>query len=292
MAMKCFRKKGWQEMKNPWLWISLLAALLFGGCGLQDLGGTGDETRTMDGIDYGIQDNRMTQLSGEKKSHRILVMADIHGCLQNEDNLIARAEGKFDYVVLLGDYVSLWNLFETHYEWIYAALERAAKTGKPVFVLNGNHDNQLVFETVLSDLAATYPNLIDVRRLRKIDLKGLNFIGSPGGSDYTFILNGFQTDEESMDETRRDAEELNDGDPTIVLSHPFKDVDTILYGHTHIRAAEDKAGNEIAEGRYSASLRFNPGAVSPETFYCGIGSAGLVEVDPEKGIRYEYLSSE
>lgn len=265
---------------------------MLGGCGLEGVEGVEEKTQTINGIDYWMQGNQVAQISGKLTSRKILVMGDTHGCLQNHEKLIARAPDDVDFVVLLGDYISLWNLRETHLDEIYGAIERAAKTGKPVFALNGNHDNQFVFEAILADLAQTYPNVIDVRRLRKIDLKGVNFIGSPGGSDYTFILNGFRTDTDSIEEIRKLEAELADGDPTIVLSHPFKEVDNLFYAHTHIRAAEDSLGNEIPAGQWTASLRFNPGAVSPDYVGCGIGSAGIVEVDPEKGMRYEYFSSE
>jgi len=278
-------------MKKVLLRTSLLIAPVLAGCGVTGLEETGEETRTITGTVYRLHGSQVTQLSGDRTAHRVLVLTDIHGFLGREARLIDRAAERFDCVVLLGDYISLWNLSQTHYEGIAGAIERAARTGKPVFVLNGNHDNELVYQRALLDLAATYSNIFDVTRRRKIDLKGVNFVGSPGGSDFTFLLNGFVADDVSGEEIARHSRDMEDGDPTIVLSHAYKAADCLFYGHTHVFAADGKDGKTVPAGQFVPVLRFNPGPVSPNVLGWGIGSAGLVEIEPDNGIRYECLFS-
>lgn len=275
-------------MRKFGLNLILMSSLFLSGCGLEVLTEPQNETRVIQGVEYQIQGNRITQNLSKEKGARILVLSDIHGKLNNEKKVIEKAEGNFDYITMLGDYISLPGI-KPHYEEIYSAIEIAAKTNKPVFALNGNHDNELEFREVVAELNKKYPNVFDLTRERIVDLCGFNLISNFKGSDITFLLNGFECDEEIRGEILDYTESLSDDDKNIVMSHQYQNFENIFYGHSHEISAYNLEGKFIEEGEYSDSLQFNPGVLGPLIFDGPEeGSAGIVELKDRK-LKYELL---
>jgi Icc-related predicted phosphoesterase len=105
-------------------------------------------------------------------------------------------------------------------EEISGSLEAIARSGLPVLAIPGNREARLDFHDAISGLAAKYPNLVDMSRIRLVRFDDASIVSLPGYYDKRFMHNGdagcqyFKEDVERLAPIVESASQ-----PVVLLSH-------------------------------------------------------------------------
>src|SRR4030042_290625 len=282
-----------------------------------------DETRIINGIEFEIQGDRLTEISSVADNFKFGVMADPHGYSENVGYFSAIFKEKgVKAIIILGDLAQHYRT-KPHglpdQEEIETCIEAAAKTGLPIFVIPGNHDFTYFYNKALKNISIKYSNVFDLSRIRTLDLKGVNFVSNPYGpyGPYGYDAGTFLKSETQIKkQVLSYFTSFQDNEIVFVLSHipprcqgkhgidcnlsrsneGTKSLSEFpgLYGHIHeARGGCDSDGNRIVEHTNSKSLRLNPGAVCPWRYNDGNrreGSEAIVDFNQEKGPSYQLIS--
>lgn len=183
----------------------LIGVLALGGVGCKDKGNleskvkqTTPTVRTINGEEYRFDGNKVSQLSSDEDNEaRYGVISDAHGEVEKA-KLFAQKfkEMKLDGIILPGDLPSNETLrygqrdSNPDKNEIKQVLEAVAETGLPIFVIPGNHERKLDYESALAEVTAKYDNVIDMTQFRVFDGDDADFVSLPGYQ--TFEIPGRQ----------------------------------------------------------------------------------------------------
>lgn len=167
---------------------------------------------------YIMRDNTLTQKSQGNKQIRFGVVSDIHGEGEKARKIAQNFSNQnLDAILIAGDisrhFLDKKNIPES--KEIKDSLIPFLETGKPVYVIAGNHESKNIYFKTISELSQKYNNLFDLATLDYVDLQGVNIFGVSGG---TFnASNGFNIKKKikSIDDTVFNL----DSDPVLMISH-------------------------------------------------------------------------
>lgn len=149
---------------------------------------------------------------------RFGVVSDIHNKKEKAEKIAQIFEEKsLDGIVIAGDIVktlpNLINLQEK--KQLKTSLLPFLKTGKPVYVIAGNHETKNNYFSVMKKLSKEYDNLFDLATLNYVDLDGVNIFGVSGANPHPF--GGFSVGGDIKKVDRRVFS--LDEDPVFMISH-------------------------------------------------------------------------
>lgn len=210
---------------------------------------------------------------------RLLVLADIHGKLDNLSKMVDKInEDTIDYVLCSGDFIDEYNIPHgfTLTDIIDVFVQKLLAFGKPVYCVPGNVDPVEIID-VFEEYGINIHN-------KKGKINKLNIIGWGGA------LTPFHTMFEPTEaETKKSLEKLSSGIKNFILllHNPPKNTKLDLVNKKHVGSVEERKFIEnkkpllvisahiheaAGTDKLGSSILFNPGAVS-EGFY------GLVEIN-------------
>lgn len=211
---------------------ALVTGLILGGCGKNE-GGLEDKlnhsnpiVRTINGIDYEINGNRLIQKTeDEDKTAKFGVISDPEGFYKNVEAFSKHfKQQKLDGIIMLGDYAQHFrkkpNPRLSDYDEITMCLENVAKTGLPIYVIPGNHEMRKDYERAMEQLSKKYKNVFDLSKIRIVDGDDFDFVSNPFGTDFTYLDESFKGSPEQIRKIGEYAKSLQkNDDPEILLTH-------------------------------------------------------------------------
>ena len=177
---------------------------------------------------YSIIDNKLIETTATTQTDpnkineinelRFGVVADIHGEKEKAEKIALQFSSQnLDAILIAGDISRYFNDKKNipENEEIKNSLIPFLETGKPVYVIAGNHETKKNYFKTIKELSQKYNNLFDLAELKYADLKGVNLFGVSGGTQTPG--NGFKINEQikSID----DAVFSLDKDPVLMISH-------------------------------------------------------------------------
>jgi Icc-related predicted phosphoesterase len=275
---------------------------------------SGDVTGTREPpVRYVLQGSVLKQVTGDSDDEmRSGVLADTHGT-HRRIGRIAQVfqERNVDAILIAGDMEgktrSLLPL--ANEKDVAETVEPCARTGLPVFVVPGNHDQRKSYAGAMEKLCEEYDNVYDMTTIRVVDGDDADVVSLPGGHAYV-VIGGFECGDDDILEVKALAAKCDD--QVVLLSHFPMRFDTkeaidwefganrgsrrlrevIEESHIHFgvsghmhgagKRGVDLEGNRVNEGELSDYLYFNPGPGSEH-------NAGIFTVKGGRA-RYEHLS--
>jgi len=197
--------------------LLLTGTLLFAGCA-QNNSYLEKKNLYLGNQAYSVENNKLTQISEKTNQIAFGVVSDIH----NEPIKAKKIADKLmqenvDAIVVTGDMAKTlpmpFNLSEKKH--IRDSLIPFLETGKPIYVIAGNHETRFVYKKTMKQLAEDYDNLFDLATLKYADLNGVNLFGVSGG--YPGPIGNFSLDY-ALKKVDKAVFSL-DKDPVLMISH-------------------------------------------------------------------------
>lgn len=173
---------------------------------------------TLENKVYSVQNNELKQKTDHFNSIKFGIVSDIHNEIEKAEKIAKKFnEEEVDSVIVAGDMSRHFNDKKNVPEEkeIRDSLIPFLETGKPVYVIAGNHETKNTYFKTTQELAGKYNNLFDLATLKYVDLQGTNLFGVSGGSPSP--IGGFSVKQEakSVDKSVFDL----DNDPVLMISH-------------------------------------------------------------------------
>lgn len=213
-----------------------------------------DQIKEINGVQYHFAADRISMLRDDydsKTSYGLL--ADTHGQIDKISYFVEEFKRlNVDGILVAGDLVNNEHFSKRGILWkdqdeMEAVLKSLGESGLPVFIITGNHDRLVDYDTAFSKLSSIYPNLIDMNEYRSFDGDDLDIISLPGYTDKKFTAPGaFYADEEYVRETSKYADGLDD--PIVLLAHgPAYTTGSLSNGPGTIYSRSDVGDRTTAE---------------------------------------------
>ncbi len=206
----------------------LAGALALTGCSNKET----IESLDIAGNNYSIGENSIIQNTSSFLEDGIIkfgVVSDIEGAIGNAKISADKLKNQnVDAVIIAGDCYenekirrnpTYPNSTDNVSEMI-EGLRPYAEIGVPVFVISGNHETKKVYNTAISKLQKSYPNVLDING-KNADLQGLNLVGVGGYHHPRFTTQGgFLLNEKDYEVAKKSLENFEEqAENTLLISH-------------------------------------------------------------------------
>lgn len=200
--------------------LTLTTLLFLAGC-VQALNNSYLNSRniSLENKTYSIDKNTLTEKTETDSNEiRFGIVADIHGEKEKAEKIAKQfSQQNLNAILIAGDISRHFNDKKNIPEEteIKNSLIPFLETGKPVYIIAGNHETKKDYFNTINELSKQYNNLFDLATLKYANLKGVNLFGVSGGT--LTPGNGFKIKEQikSID----DAVFSLDNDPVLMVSH-------------------------------------------------------------------------
>ena len=175
------------------------------------------KTLEMGGQRWEQSGTTLKALGRQKPLLKLGLLADVKEAtpenMQNLRNLLAWFEQvKVDMIAILGD------SGEAEAD-IVSTVGLVAASDRPTLVMMGNRESTTRYQSAMATLASTYPNVVDLNEVRRIDLVAVDLLSLPGyfNPDFIHAKDGcrYGATELAQLESLIDASDS----PVVVLSH-------------------------------------------------------------------------
>lgn len=191
----------------------LAAAILFlGGCASNN-SYLSSRNITLEQKTYSVSQNIVREETPNGEI-RFGFVSDIHNKKEKAEKIAQIFKEKnLDGIVIAGD---MAETLLNEKKQIKDSLLPFLETGKPVYVIAGNHETKNDYLSAMNELGKKYSNLFDLATLNYVDLSGVNIFGVSGW-DKPFPLGCFSVKKEIENVDKRVFS--LDEDPVFMISH-------------------------------------------------------------------------